>query len=252
MLELLNGFIAELREAGLPVSLTENLDAMEAVKHIPLEDRVAFKYALAATLVKNNAHWRSFETVFEVYFSLRGREYAIGDAELSDLPDDLLDAMEQMQGQGQGDGQMQGGGGGDAAQPRGARRDALPVAAAGRRRDDARRGPPVGAAVRRHGAGPTGRRHVLPVPHAAEPRPRRRVGEADRAGPTERRPAVDAARGAARARRVRRPHQPAEAGDRGRDPPTAGRRPRGGGDGEDAAQAAARGHRLHARLAATR
>ena len=79
MLELLAGFIQELREAGLPVSLTENLDAMEAVKHIPLEDREAFKYALAATLVKNNAHWRAFETVFEVYFSLRGSEYAIGD-----------------------------------------------------------------------------------------------------------------------------------------------------------------------------
>jgi uncharacterized protein with von Willebrand factor type A (vWA) domain len=31
MLELLAGFIQELREAGLPVSLTENLDAMEAV-----------------------------------------------------------------------------------------------------------------------------------------------------------------------------------------------------------------------------
>ena len=75
MLELLNGFIRELREAGLPVSLTENLDAMQAVKHIPLEDREAFKYALAATLVKNNAHWRAFETVFEVYFSLRGKEY---------------------------------------------------------------------------------------------------------------------------------------------------------------------------------
>ncbi|MFZ8877811.1 MAG: hypothetical protein ACO2Z4_10390, partial [Ilumatobacteraceae bacterium] len=70
MLDLLNGFVTQLREAGLPVSLTENLDAMEAVQHIPLEDRDAFKYALAATLVKNQAHWRSFETVFEVYFSL--------------------------------------------------------------------------------------------------------------------------------------------------------------------------------------
>ena len=81
MLELLGGFIRELREAGLPVSLTENLDAMEAVKHIPLEDRPAFKYALGATLVKNNAHWRAFETVFEVYFSLRGKEYDLRPAE---------------------------------------------------------------------------------------------------------------------------------------------------------------------------
>src|SRR4029078_2868904 len=78
VLDLLTGFIQELRSAGLPVSLTENLDAMEAVQHIPLEDREAFKYALAATLVKNHAHWKAFETVFEVYFSLRGPEFGIG------------------------------------------------------------------------------------------------------------------------------------------------------------------------------
>ena len=77
MLELLNGFVVELRNAGLPVSLTENLDAMEAVQYIPIEDRDAFKYALGATLIKNHAHWRSFETVFEVYFSLRGPEYKL-------------------------------------------------------------------------------------------------------------------------------------------------------------------------------
>jgi len=115
MLELLGGFIVELREAGLPVSLTEHLDAMEAITHIPMEDRNAFKYALAATLVKNNAHWRSFETVFEVYFSLRGRQYTL-DGELGDLPQDLLDQLEQMEGQ-QGDGQMNGAGGGDAMSP---------------------------------------------------------------------------------------------------------------------------------------
>lgn len=117
ILALLNGFIVELREAGLPVSLTEHLDAMEAVKHIPLEDREAFKYALAATLVKNHAHWRSFETVFEVYFSLRGRDYVIGD-ELADLPEGLEDALAEMAGQGQDGQQGQGGGGGgDALSP---------------------------------------------------------------------------------------------------------------------------------------
>ena len=51
LLELLGGFIIELREAGLPVSLTENLDAMEAVTHIPLEDRESFKYALHQLLL---------------------------------------------------------------------------------------------------------------------------------------------------------------------------------------------------------
>ena len=57
MLDLMSGFVVELRNAGLPVSLTENLDAMEAVTHIPIEDREAFKFALAATLVKNEQHW---------------------------------------------------------------------------------------------------------------------------------------------------------------------------------------------------
>ena len=84
LLELLNGFIAELRAVGIPASLTENLDAMEAVKHVPIEERETFKYALAATLVKNQAHWQAFETVFEVYFSLRGPQYEIVD----DDPDD--------------------------------------------------------------------------------------------------------------------------------------------------------------------
>ena len=71
VLDLLSGFVTELRRAGLPVSLTEHLDAAEAVKHIPLEDREALKYALAATLVKSSSHWRAFETAFEVFFAVR-------------------------------------------------------------------------------------------------------------------------------------------------------------------------------------
>ena len=105
MLDLLNGFVVELRNAGLPVSLTENLDAMEAVAHIPIEDREAFKYALGATLVKNNAHWRAFETVFEVYFSLRGPEFRIGDdGEDGDSADEMWREMQALQGQGEGRG----------------------------------------------------------------------------------------------------------------------------------------------------
>ena len=101
MLDLLGGFIQELRAAGLPVSLTENLDAMEAVQHIPIEDREAFKYALAATLVKNNAHWRAFETVFEVYFSLRGPQYDLaGEGDLAAMLDDAGAQGQRQQGGG--------------------------------------------------------------------------------------------------------------------------------------------------------
>jgi uncharacterized protein with von Willebrand factor type A (vWA) domain len=103
MLDLLAGFVNELRNAGIPVSLTENLDAMEAVQHIPIEDREAFKYALGATMVKNQSHWRSFETVFEVYFSLRGPEYKIKSGDESELDEMWREMQEQMrQGEGRG------------------------------------------------------------------------------------------------------------------------------------------------------
>src|SRR2546423_1297159 len=105
MLDVLAGFIQELRAAGLPVSLTENLDAMEAVRHIPLEDREAFKYALAATLVKNHAHWKAFETIFEVYFSLRGSEFNIdgeGEDEIEGMVRRRLGADQDQNGKGGG------------------------------------------------------------------------------------------------------------------------------------------------------
>ena len=101
VLDLMSGFIVELRKAGLPVSLTENLDAMEAVKEIPIEDRQAFKYALAATLVKSNSHWRAFETIFEVYFSLRGPEHQIP-SDMSDAEAELWREEQEMQQQGEG------------------------------------------------------------------------------------------------------------------------------------------------------
>ncbi len=103
MLELLNGFVVELRNAGLPVSLTENLDAMEAVRHIPIDDREAFKYALGATMIKNNSHWRAFETVFEVYFSLRGPEYKLASGDESAI-DELWREMQEQSGDADGQG----------------------------------------------------------------------------------------------------------------------------------------------------
>lgn len=108
LLDLLGGFIQELREAGLPVSLTENLDAMRAVRQVRISDRTAFKWALGATLVKNHQHWPAFETVFNVYFALRGPEYVIADED----PDHAADS-EQDSGA-PASGQQQGGAAGDS------------------------------------------------------------------------------------------------------------------------------------------
>src|SRR6266511_3362999 len=97
MLDVLQGFVHELRAAGLPVSMTENLDAMRAVEHVDIADRDTFKAVLGATLVKHHHHWRAFETVFDVYFSL----YAAG----VDGEDDEGEAGAEMEG-------MEGGGAG--------------------------------------------------------------------------------------------------------------------------------------------
>jgi uncharacterized protein with von Willebrand factor type A (vWA) domain len=72
VLDVLNAFIVELRHAGIPVSLTEHVDAAHATAAIDLGDRATFKAALRATLVKSEDHRPAFDTAFEVYFA--GRE----------------------------------------------------------------------------------------------------------------------------------------------------------------------------------
>ena len=99
------------RAGGIPVSLTEHLDAAEALRHVPMDDREAVKYTLGASLVKTSSHWRAYETAFEIYFSLRGPAYQIegeGDGALN--PPDSDD--DQSTGSGGRRGQGRGGGGG--------------------------------------------------------------------------------------------------------------------------------------------
>ena len=176
MLDLLSGFVAELRAAGIPVSLTEHLDAAEALRHVPLEDREALKYALGASLVKSSSHWQAFETAFEVYFSLRGPEYTIDEDERPGRADeDRAPVVRRRRAPGERPGRRRRPGGDD---PRGAGRPAVQGPARRQRRHDRRRGPPGGGPLRRHGGGPAGGGHLLPLPDAAEPRPRRGAANA--------------------------------------------------------------------------
>ena len=68
----LAAFVAELRAIGLPISVSENVDATAALQAMPLVDRASLKSALAATLVKNSDHYGAFELVFDIFFAGRG------------------------------------------------------------------------------------------------------------------------------------------------------------------------------------
>ncbi|MCD0453658.1 VWA domain-containing protein [Actinocorallia sp. API 0066] len=62
------GFVQALREAGLPVSVAEGLDAVRAIGHVDLIDREALRSAFAATLVKRPTHRAQFDLLFDLWF----------------------------------------------------------------------------------------------------------------------------------------------------------------------------------------
>jgi uncharacterized protein len=84
LLDVLSSFVQELREAGIPVSMVEAIDATEALRHTDVGDRDAFKATLGATLVKNERHYRAFDTAFEVYFALHRDQPGSDDDEASE------------------------------------------------------------------------------------------------------------------------------------------------------------------------
>ncbi|MBO9522122.1 MAG: VWA domain-containing protein [Nocardioidaceae bacterium] len=61
-------FVEALRSAGLPVSLSEGLDAVHAVQALGLSDRETLRSAYAATLVKRQPHRPGFDHLFDLYF----------------------------------------------------------------------------------------------------------------------------------------------------------------------------------------
>ncbi len=69
MLDLLGSFVGELRDAGIPVSTTEHLDAARALVAIDLMERAVVKAALSTTLVKDETHFAAFELAFEIFFA---------------------------------------------------------------------------------------------------------------------------------------------------------------------------------------
>jgi hypothetical protein len=88
LLSVLGDFIGELRAAGIPVSMSEHVDAARAVEVIDLSDRSLVRSSLAATLVKDGDHLAVFYTAFDIFFSNRSWQNA----------QDVLDGLEEGDG----------------------------------------------------------------------------------------------------------------------------------------------------------
>ncbi len=70
MLGAVEGLITELRRIGLPIRVSESIDAAAALRHADLGQREEVKASLRACLVKDAQHLGAFETVFDLYFHL--------------------------------------------------------------------------------------------------------------------------------------------------------------------------------------
>jgi uncharacterized protein with von Willebrand factor type A (vWA) domain len=106
MLDLLGSFVGELRDAGIPVSTTEHLDAARALVAIDLMERSVVKAALSTTLVKDETHFAAFELAFEIFFASVSASAAAD--ELDDADHEPGDPSAQRGAEGRG----KGGGGG--------------------------------------------------------------------------------------------------------------------------------------------
>ena len=113
MLNLLGDFIGELRAAGIPVSMSEHVDAARAVDVINLANRSLVRATLAATLVKDSDHLPVFNTAFDVFFAIRSWDSA--EALLNENADEESKESEGAEGApGAGQAKGQGGGGGSS------------------------------------------------------------------------------------------------------------------------------------------
>ena len=68
---VLNHFIVSLRGAGVPVSVSESIDAAQALAISGYSDRQIVKSSLAATLAKSATEKEIFDDCFERFFTFQ-------------------------------------------------------------------------------------------------------------------------------------------------------------------------------------
>lgn len=65
---IVDGLVRQLRATGIPIALSEHIDASRAATEVDVFDGDAFRAALRATLVKDPTHQAAFDLVFDLFF----------------------------------------------------------------------------------------------------------------------------------------------------------------------------------------
>jgi uncharacterized protein len=85
-----------LRQGGVPVAVSDDLDASRAAAAVDLLDRNQLRAALAATMIKSPGYRPLFDTLFDVYFPARlgeGIGGGLGERPVEAFLDDLVEAV---------------------------------------------------------------------------------------------------------------------------------------------------------------
>jgi uncharacterized protein len=77
----LDGFVRAVREAGIPVGISQAVDAAEILTVVDLLDREQLRHGLAAVLLQRAAQRPTYDVLFDLWWPLSDRPAVVGDDE---------------------------------------------------------------------------------------------------------------------------------------------------------------------------
>ncbi|MGY1688766.1 vWA domain-containing protein [Geodermatophilus sp. SYSU D01105] len=91
----LDGFVRAVREAGIPVGISQAVDAAEILTVVDLLDREQLRHGLAAVLLQRAAQRPAYDVLFDLWWPLGDRpavpDDAAGDGDAGEAPESTLD-----------------------------------------------------------------------------------------------------------------------------------------------------------------
>src|SRR3954452_24575269 len=84
----LDGFVRAVREAGIPVGISQAVDAAEILTVVDLLDREQLRHGLAAGLLQRAAQRPTYDVLFDLWWPISDRPSLPGSEEGDDSDDD--------------------------------------------------------------------------------------------------------------------------------------------------------------------